>query len=92
MENHPPSAFDSVLSRPPSCSGLSEHRHHPELQRVGAKNWTPSQGIDYLIKAGVISNNPGAIAQFLTGPDLSCQAIGEYFGRLSDPLAVKVTK
>nr|VZH94927.1 unnamed protein product [Spirometra erinaceieuropaei] len=55
-------------------------------------NLSPNQGIDYLVRAGVISNNPGAIAQFLTGSDLSCQAIGEYFGRLSDPLAVKVTK
>ncbi|VDD75513.1 unnamed protein product [Mesocestoides corti] len=55
-------------------------------------NKSPAKGIEYLINKGIISDHPGAIASLLTTEDLSRQAIGEYLGRLSDPLAVKVTK
>ncbi|VDM19773.1 unnamed protein product, partial [Hydatigera taeniaeformis] len=64
------------------------------LLRVGKTlfNKNPYLGIDYLIKQGILSTEPKTIAEFLTMDGLSRQAIGEYFGKLSDPLAVKVTE
>lgn len=50
----------------------------------------PSIGIEYLTTQGILPSEPGAIAQFLASDGLNRQAIGEYFGRLSDPLATKV--
>lgn len=39
-----------------------------------------------------MTRDPVQIAEFLLGNDLSRQAIGEYFGKLSDPLAKSVTE
>ncbi|KAL5108510.1 IQ motif and SEC7 domain-containing protein 3 [Taenia crassiceps] len=64
------------------------------LQRVGKTlfNKDPYLGIDYLIKQGILSPEPRIIAEFLNREGLSRQAIGEYFGKLADPLAIKVTE
>ncbi|KAL5964565.1 IQ motif and SEC7 domain-containing protein 2 [Taenia solium] len=64
------------------------------LQKVGKTlfNKDPYLGIDYLIKQGILSPEPRIIAEFLNRGGLSRQAIGEYFGKLSDPLAIKVTE
>nr|CDS23260.1 cytohesin guanine nucleotide exchange [Echinococcus granulosus] len=64
------------------------------VQRVGKTlfNKDPYSGIDYLVKQGILSFEPRIIAEFLTKEGLSRQAIGEYFGKLSDPLALKVTE
>ncbi|CDS43282.1 IQ motif and SEC7 domain containing protein 1 [Echinococcus multilocularis] len=56
------------------------------------KKRDPYSGIDYLVKQGILSFEPRIIAEFLTKEGLSRQAIGEYFGKLSDPLALKVTE
>ncbi len=52
---------------------------------------SPQKGIKYLIENGAIPGHAFGIAEFLLDADeLSRQAIGEYFGRLSDPCAMNV--
>lgn len=52
----------------------------------------PHLGIEYLIQQNVVNRDPSEIAAFLFERGLSRQAIGEYFGKLSDPLANSVTE
>nr|CDS33762.1 IQ motif and SEC7 domain containing protein 1 [Hymenolepis microstoma] len=55
-------------------------------------NKDPNLGIEYLIHQRILNRDPNEIAEFLAEKGLSRQAIGEYFGRLSDPLANLVTE
>ncbi len=49
--------------------------------------------MEYLFKKAILPDDVTEIAKFLEDSDgLSRQALGEYFGRLSDPRAVNVSK
>ncbi|KAM7536040.1 hypothetical protein Aperf_G00000103679 [Anoplocephala perfoliata] len=76
-------------------SPSSDVKRTTEMTRMAGKtlfNTNPHLGIEYLIRQGVLDRDPDQIAEFLSGKDLSRQAIGEYFGKLSDPLAKSVTE
>ncbi|VDL59566.1 unnamed protein product [Hymenolepis diminuta] len=96
------SAFDDktqtpfeITSTSLDTSLVSDDTRTTERIRMAGKtlfNKDPQLGIEYLIEQKILNRDPNELAEFLAEKGLSRQAIGEYFGKLSDPLANSVTK
>ncbi|VDN96815.1 unnamed protein product [Rodentolepis nana] len=84
-----------IASTSLNTSLVSDSVRNTERIRLAGKalfNKDPNLGIEYLIHQRILNRDPKEIAEFLAEKELSRQAIGEYFGKLSDPFANLVTE